>query len=304
MSAIRSGSVIRTDTGAYWYCCGDWRLQGIEDAYPAILAYTPREDVSIDSEKFKTLLIEGRTFIKVYGQPIEVYRELLRSTQGDVYLPSALGKVAFVRQSRITEMKDPVAFASVFLQAMPRERSAFQSMAELLRIPVEAIGVSGSTLVLSLPERRHEIDIVFYGRAASRRIFRVIERNRNDVVFLRASMPPFHLPFHHQGVWLDPQFSEGERERHFLDGASMRVLRQPPGITLGITDVRDGIFFPSVYGTNRRHRLISFRPGHRGFFHRGDRAHFPLLSLVRFTYASGRVETAYGILNDEWGEKR
>lgn len=304
MAIVRGGSVLRTDTGTFWYCCGDWRLSGVGDSYPAILAYIPRKDVDIYSEKFKTLLIEGRTFVKVYGQPIEVYRELLRSTQGDAYHPSALGKVAFVKRSRIVEVKDTLAFTGVFLQAMERERVAFQSLAEMLRVPVGAIGISGSTLVLGLSERRHEIDIVFYGRSICRRVFRAIERNRNDVVFSRASMPPFHLPFQHHGVWLDPQFSEGERERHFLDGTSVRILRQVADMTVRITEDRDGIFFPSVYGTNRRRRLISFRPGHRGFFRRDDNVRFPSLSIIRLTYASGNSETAYGILNDEWGEKR
>ncbi len=304
MPRVRGGSVLRTDTGAFWYCDGDWRLKGFENAYPAVLAYVPCEDVAVDSEKFKTLLIDGRTYIKVYGQPLPVYREILRSSQPAAFYSTALGKGVYVKQSRITEARDPLAFAEQFLPAMERERATFQSLADVLHVPLKSIGISGSTLVLGRPERRHEIDVVFYGRSACRRIARLIERNRDDVVFSRVSLPPFHLPFQHHGIWFDPQFSEGDRERHPLDGASIRIVRRFGETTVRIKDDRDGVFFPALYGTTNRRRLISFRLGHRGFFRRGDTVVFPSLSLIRMTYANGQLETAYGILNDEWGEKR
>lgn len=302
MVRIRSGSVVCTDNGAVWYCCGDWRLKGFPDGVPCILGYIPLSEALPVTEKTKILHIGDYAYTKAFGQPLSVYRTAFLGLQRELIHSPSFGKVVFVKHARIVEVHDPPAFTADFLARKADMRELVQSLAVVLGVPFESIAIGGSTMVTRGLVRRHEIDVGFYGHKWSRKAFRAIEQQRNDTIFSCASLPPFHLPFRYRGVWFDPQFSEGERERHFLRGATIHRIRHLGEQVLSIRDDRDGIFFPAVYGVQGRKRLISFRTGHRGLFRRGQQVRFTSLSLIRLTYRTGRTEVSYGVLDDEWGE--
>lgn len=304
MKKVRMGSVVQTDDGAFWYACGDWRLKGILNAYPCMLAYVPQEELSVAiRKKVKLLVSGGRKYGKAFGHfgvPIERYREELLRARENIIHPVFLGRAVFFKNSHIVQVRDPVGFLKTFMSEMKSSRSIFQSLADILHVPLRSMGISGSNLVIGIPVWRHENDIIVYGRKRSQRAFLEIQRHRDDRVFSRRALAPFHTQFRYRGKWFDPLFGESMRERPFIDECTFHVVRKIGKRTYTIIEDHDGIFFPAVYRLDNGKRLISFRLSHRGLFAKGQHVTFSTLSVVRIRYPSAREETAYAVLHDEW----
>ncbi len=305
MRKVRAGSVIRTEDGSLWYCAGNWHLKETPNYFPCILAYVPEDSYPTQLKIIKTIEMDGVTYVKVFGYfgpSLEIYRTSLMEPRKGILHPISFGHLSFLRKSHIVGIQDPRAYVSTFLQTLEGAPGLFSSLVEILGLSLEDIGISGSTLALGVPSWRHEIDFCVYGREKSKKVNRAIRRHRDDYLFSKASLPPYHLPFKYQGRWFDPQFSESDRERSFIHGASLAVIKRSKNVTLTIHDDQNGIFYPSVYMIGRGRRLISFKPSHRGLFTSGQKVFFSSLSLVRIRHANKLEEVAYAILQDEWGD--
>ncbi len=301
MRKVRSGSIIETDDGSFWYSCGSWTINNMHNAIPCILAYILKGEFVVTHEKMKILECNGKVYLKTFGLPIEIYRLMLESRDESLFYPLTLGKVVFLKCSRIIVIKDPVEFRSLFVQQLKNEGRILNSLCDVLQLDANDVGISGSSLMFTTPEIRHEIDFVIFGREKSRRALSVIHKNRNNKIFSDFSLPHLHLPFQFMKIWFDPQFSESDRIRHHLDKSSIHKIGQRMDIELRILDDKNGIFFPAIYKTSEGYGLLSFRAGQRGLFCKGQTIRFDSLPLYSVTFANGKTEIFYAILNDEWG---
>ena len=228
MKKARLGSVIRTQDNTLWYCCGSWCLDEAPNSYPCMLGYIPEDQFPPELEKIKTITVRGRSYVKVfghYGQSLDIHRTVLMKSRREMVHPVSLGRLFFVKKESIAAVQDPRAYVSTFLQAMEGASELFASLVDILGISLKDFGVSGSTLVIEVPSWRHEIDFVVYGYDQCRKTCRAIQQHRDDSVFSKAALPPYHLPFRYQDKWFDPQYCEADQERHFLHGASVTMVK-------------------------------------------------------------------------------
>lgn len=305
MRKARAGSVIQTSDDALWYCWGSWQLKETLDSYPCMLGYVPEDTFPAELQKIKTINVNGRVYVKVFGyfgQPLEVHRTILMRSRNEIVHPVSFGRLYFVKRSHIKAVQDPKEYVNKFLTTMEGAPKLFSSLVEILGVCLGDIGITGSTLTINAPSWRHEIDFFVYGRDKSKKLYRAIQDHRDDKIFSKKSLPPYHMPFEYQGKWFDPQFSEGDQEKPLLSGAALNVVRMLKDITLTICDDQNGVFYPPVYIVEQSKKLISFKPSHRKLFIKGQQIFFPSLSLVRLHHVDGSEETAYAILHDEWGK--
>jgi hypothetical protein len=214
------------------------------------------------------------------------------------------GRLVFLREEEVVEVRDPRAFTRRFIEAVYPEGPLAAELLALLGARLEDAGVWGSSLMFDEPVRRHETDLVIYGRAQSAKAY---ERFTSGAVPAQALEfdPRLGLctVFRYKGSPIDLFFDPDEQEKHWLDGAAIRVLDQLREERVRIADSAEGLFYPASYACEGGKRLISFRPAHaRRFFAPGTRLRFDSVSLVEIVPRDGRAEEVYAVLDYETAE--
>lgn len=298
------GSILRVDDGTYWYTCGSWRLSDAPSGIPSILAYAPAGDLFPLHENQKTLHVHGTTLVKVSNQPLDIYETVYLPAVADMIYDRRFGRLVFLQESRVVEVRSPRRQAVPFVSTLVPEGALVGELCHRLGLTVADIGIWGSTLMFDEPVRRHEVDVVIYGREQS---YRAYERMTGGGV------DPAHLVvdaqlglctvFRYKGVPVDLFFDPGDEEEHALHGASIRVVGKVSNQTMTIHDTTEALFYPPMYVTSHDKRLLSFRPAHsRRFFKQGCQIRFASISVVEIDWPCGSTESAYAVLTYERGE--
>lgn len=302
---VIAGSIIKTQDQALWYSCGDWRLKGMDGSLPCILTYIPEESFPSGLKTPKKVTSDKMSFFKVfghYGVSLDDYRNVLISEKRNMLYPISLGRTVFLKEEYILEIKDPLVYREKYFKESEESNIIFRSLIEILEIPIESIGIGGSALALDSSVGRKDVDFGIYGLENCIKALTQIEKNRNDHVFSRLSLPPYHMPFQYKGIWFDPHFSEPKKEG-VLNGASISIIRKLGEMTLSITDDSDGIFFPAIYYVEGEKKLISFWTSHRGLYQKGQRVKFESLSEIEISFPNGFSEIVLAVIDNEWGQK-
>jgi len=298
------GSILRASDGTYWYTCGSWRLASAADGIPSILAYAPEGRGFPHREGQKKLQLGGVTLLKISNQPLDAYTQVYLPTVSRVMVGPRFGRLVFLWEDAVVEVRDPRAFTRRFVDAVCPEGPLAAELLGLLGVEVEDAGVWGSSLMFDEPVRRHETDLVIYGRELSAKAY---ERFTGGAVPSEAlELDPrlgLCTVFRYKGAPIDLFFDPNEREGHWLDRAAIRVVARLGDQCIRIADSSDGLFYPASYTCEGGKRLISFRPAHaRRFFAPGARLRFDSLSLVEIVPLGGGAEEAYAVLDYETAE--
>lgn len=294
-----AGSIIQTDNGSFWYCCGNWNPEGVSDSLPAILAYTPDTGKYPKIEGQKVLEFGKHRFLKAFGTPFQIYKGNYLPEMGNVIDATTLGRVAFVSRRHITDIRDPHSFTAKYLEKLPEVREKLRRLTRFLDLDLEDLGITGSSLMMPEPTLRQETDLGIYGSDKSRKAYRILEdaRSRGEI---KRWVDRYYLPFEFEGTAFDPQFSYGHTEAHPFEGVSFGKPVERPNTEVLIGESPDAIFYPAVY-TTKSMRLVTFRPGQRGYFKQGDQVAFESISEVDVKWSNGNTERVYAVLNDETG---
>lgn len=294
------GSIIRAENNSIWYCCGSWLPNEIEKALPCILAYVPDDETfpSVRNQKF--IEVSGSRYLKVFGQQLSVYRGLYYPAVSNLIERETFGKVSFLLTKYIKEVKDPHSFTKHYIEKVPSDGKALTSLCRILGITLNDIGITGSSLMLEEPIKRHELDVGIYGRKKSKRAYETIQEGLASGVFIKAS-DFHHLPFYYQNVQFDPQFGESAYDLNPFDGSTIVLQQEVNNVRIAITESPDSIFFPAIYETDSL-KLISFRPGQRAFFKPGQEVFFDKINLAKIHWNNEIEEKAFIVVNDETGK--
>lgn len=298
------GSILKADNGTYWYTCGAWRLRDMPSGIPSILAYAPESSLFPRVENQKTIDLDGIQLVKVSNQPLDVYSNRYLPGVASMIFARRFGRLVFLDESRIVEVRSPRRFAKPFLSQLRPEGGIVAELLRELGVTWENIGIWGSSLLFDKPVLRHEIDVVIYGREHSNRAFERTQDGSIDPHDLTLD-PSLGLctVFRYRGVAIDLFFDAGATDDHPLYGADIQVIRQLSNEEIVVQDDTDALYYPSTYWTTTGRRLLSFRPVHsRRFFRPGSRIRFDSISLIAITWPTGEQETAYGVLNYEQGQ--
>lgn len=301
MFKIIAGSIVKSKNGYFWYCCGDWSINNLK-SLPCILSYVPIDnEFGFSDSKYHTKQIEidNKKYLKTFGQDIKKFQDLFYQANREIDF--SIGKVAFLKRENIFSIKNPKDFVQNFVRNVKKDGQIFCELMDILKLPKDSVGISGSCLMFDKPIKRHEIDFVIYGIRESVKAKKIILVKRKNGIFSQNSLGKFHLPFKYKGVWFDPQFAFSEDEKNFINNHKISILEDEKDITLKIIDDSMGIFFPAIYITDLG-RLISFRPGHRGLFKKNNYLKFKSLKKAILENYLGKKEFVNVIINDEWCE--
>lgn len=152
-----------------------------------------------------------------------------------------------------------------------------EALADYLDVPLSALGLYGSTLYKP-PERCGDCDFVVYGAVHSRRAWdRIQAARRNDCHALKHHQH-FRLP--HGPAVYDPRFVDDNDVTGDLFCGPVALLGIEP-VDAVVVDDADGLFLPARYVLDDGTTLASWRLGHAGLLHPGDRIRHPALPVVQ-----------------------
>jgi predicted nucleotidyltransferase len=298
------GTLLTADDGTCWYTCGSWRMVGEVSGVPAILAYVPEGSRFRRLPGQKAVDRHGVTLLKTSNRPLEEYTAVHLAAVSDLIAPRCFGRLAFLQEQRIVEIRQPGPFAARFVAEVAPEGPLVADLCHRLGLEISGIGIWGSALLFDPPVRRHETDVVIYGREASERAHRNLTRPDVDLELFEMEQ---HLgvcaAFRYRGCVFDLFYDRGSTAIHELHGAQMEIVGREPQVEVTIADATEALYYPASYITSDGTRLLSFRPAHaRRFFRQGTRLRFPSLSRVLITRVSGHVEEAHAVLDYETAE--
>ncbi len=158
-----AGSIIQTDNGSFWYCCGNWNPEGVSDSLPAILAYTPDTGKYPKIEGQKVLEFGKHRFLKAFGTPFQIYKGNYLPEMGNVIDATTLGRVAFVSRRHITDIRDPHSFTAKYLEKLPEVREKLRRLTRFLDLDLEDLGITGSSLMMPEPTLSKKLIWVYMG---------------------------------------------------------------------------------------------------------------------------------------------
>lgn len=298
------GSLLWTDNNIYWYTCGSWRLGDHPFGIPSIIAYAPAGQKFPIQKNQKTIDINNKTFIKVSNQPLSVYKDVYLSKVKDMINGPQFGRLVFLSSDRVIKITKPGGFVTPFVQNISPEGQILKELCGLLHVSLKDVGIWGSSLIFKQPVRRHEIDVVIYGRENCEEAFRLLaETSLCSEDLILDPEEGVCTQFSYKGINFDLFYDLGDKEPHLLDGAKIKISGILKNEFMTITDTTEGLYYPSIYVTNTGLRLISFRPAHsRRFFKTGQKLLFKSVSQIEIIQASGKRETSYGVLDYEKAE--
>ncbi|MFC5747375.1 hypothetical protein [Actinomadura rugatobispora] len=213
----------------------------------------------------------GREWQRTLNLPYATYAPLIAARQPDALVPH-LGKIARIRAAGIVaarSTRDPYLLAA--------HAAALDALATWCGVDRDKFGVYGSAMYKP-PGTARDLDIVVYGRDASRRV----AARAAGVVPPRPADHPHHPHFRTPGakVTLDPRYLTGE---HTITRALIAGDCTDSGVEaidrLWVLDAAEGIFFPSRYTLSDGSVLLSYRAGHSGWLRNGDELFGPPLPV-------------------------
>lgn len=217
-------------------------------------------------------------WIKTLGLPYDRYRPLVEHIPGLV--DDRLGRLARV------ELNDIAWSVSPRDQMLLREHDhTLNALAELLGVPIAALGIYGSTVYKS-PGARSDFDFVIHGERHARSALATIRHLlTTHSPYQKVDGRVFHLRFRVPGLagWFDPRFHTVDPFTAKLLAGGYQSLGVDDARTVTVTDDRDGLFNPAWYMLSDGSMLLSYRLGHAALFRTGDRLRLPALPCARFT---------------------
>jgi len=301
---VLAGSVVVTSDATIWYSCGDWQLKGVKDAIPCIPAYLIEERFPKGHPVQKEIQVGGVRYIKVfghYGLPLEVHRSTIYPSMQNMIYSRSYGRMVFVKKNYIKHLSSPTEYRAKMFRELPEAREVFEDLAEVLGIPIESLGISGSVVAVKAPSWRHETDFTVHGYHACETAVQNIHQNRLVGVFSQEQLAPYHMPFKYKGKWFDPHYSDPQKERRLQGAEISRIATLKEKVFL-ITEASEGIYYPAIYSVQEGKRLITFRTSQRGLYRKGQRVSFEKISLAQIVFPGGVSEEFYMVSDDEWGE--
>ncbi|UXY16920.1 hypothetical protein N8I74_07865 [Chitiniphilus purpureus] len=292
-----SGSLVQTCDGAFWYTAGETGIALGRAAIAAVLAYVP-DGSPPDAPQRKVLTTDEATYLKVHAQSLDNYRALVLARSAlQVPCKVDLGRLVFVDPEKIVKVVDAQAAVAAWSAHRPDRQRLLDALCHHLGLNIDALGISGSTLMFSDLRDRHELDLVIYGAEASRNAWRRIGECIAAGVF--EPIAGYSQRFRLLGIEIDPQFALKPADGSVLGGVCPIDSRMGEACTATVTCHRMGHFYPAVYETDCGPRLMSFRFGHRGLFPSGSMIRLPPLPIITFARSDGSTWEAR-LLRGEW----
>lgn len=182
---------------------------------------------------------------------------------------SRLMLIAPTEVAAATSARDP--------QLLAAHRPRLEALADYLDVPVSALGLYGSTLYKP-PERCGDCDFVVYGAVHSRRAWDRIQAARRSDCHALKHHQHFRVP--RSTAVYDPRFVDDNTiTGDLLSGRAAQLGVEP--LDAVVVDDTDGLFLPARYVLDDGTTLASWRLGHAGLLHPGDRIRHPGLPVVQ-----------------------
>lgn len=145
---------------------------------------------------------------------------------------------------------EPRKSLSLCMEIYPKIRKGLNAVSELLEVPLEKMGLTGSLQYGRLEEHDDDTDIIFYGTvdenyALMRKILKLVKEDPARHVWEFGKFWP--MRFRHGGILACPFFVYDRREEVPIRDCTIIPLKPNATLTGTITDIRHSIYMPLVF---------------------------------------------------------
>ncbi|MDD5556522.1 MAG: hypothetical protein PHN82_04635 [bacterium] len=273
--------------------------------YGALIKYPdPNGHIDIFGRKFNWThrrFTDGRLEIIPYAEQVERQMEILPELRSRPPRPPYAENFCHFLLDEMAGFFDSMRSLDLLVESTPRLAEVIASVEELLEVPRERIGCTGSLAYGYYEEEEEDVDCIFFGtvreNAALIERIRSLKRREPDreVVELGKAWP---LRFKHLGTVICPFFKYAREDEIPLRDFRMEVVRGPVTGACTVADDRHTPYLPVVLtvegvtldGEPRPPmELVIYDGSRRGEYYRGMRLSFGG-RLVRIEDAAGARE--------------
>jgi hypothetical protein len=145
---------------------------------------------------------------------------------------------------------DPKKSLRLCVELYPKIRDGVAAASDILGVPVDRMGLTGSLQYGRLEEHDDDTDIIFYGTveenyALMRKIRRIVKEDPKRHVHEFEKFWP--LRFYHGGILVCPFFVYAREDEIPLLDCAIRVTKKQATITGRIADIRQSIYMPLFF---------------------------------------------------------
>lgn len=215
------------------------------------IIYYPREggDVSIHGRSYECITKKMVDDEMIYvTHPAQIARQCqLDPTLARRRPPYATYELAF-RMDEFRGFFDCRKSLRTAMEHFPRIGLAARQVSEVLDIPLDRLGVTGSLAFGVYDPRDEDFDVVFYGtvddnRRVVKRIYEITRDPRRQVIEFNKLWP---MRFHHDGVLVCPFFVYADWREVPLKHFTVTVLKEKVLATGRVGDDRHAIYMPAI----------------------------------------------------------